>query len=118
LRLEFSSKGKYLAVACTTSQKSKTIIKIFDVTAGEQPKLILRGHYDLIHDMDWSQDDNYLVTASADGSAKVWDLRKKDNANDKERLNYTENDSIFFLQQLMHPSYVYGAKFFPDEQNN
>jgi WD40 repeat protein len=47
--------------------------------------------------MDWSQDDNYLVTASADGSAKVWDLRKKDNANDKERLNYTENDSIFFL---------------------
>lgn len=107
-----------MAVACTTSQKSKTIIKIFDVTAGEQPKLILRGHYDLIHDMDWSQDDNYLVTASADGSAKVWDLRKKDTANDKERLNYTENDSIFFLQQLMHPSYVYGAKFFPDEQNN
>ena len=92
LRLEFSSKGKYLAVACTTSQKSKTIIKIYDVTKEEAPKLILRGHHDLIHDMNWSQDDNYLVTASADGSAKVWDLRLKESANQKDRLNYTEND--------------------------
>ncbi|MFO0117279.1 MAG: WD40 repeat domain-containing protein [bacterium] len=44
------------------------------MTKEEAPRVILRGHYDLIHDMNWSRDDRFLVTASADGSAKVWDL--------------------------------------------
>lgn len=101
LRLEFSSKGKYLAVACTTAQKSKTLIKIFDITKaehGEKPVAILRGHYDLIHDMAWEKQDKYLVTASADGSAKVWKVGEElEHANPIERVNYTENDSLFFL---------------------
>ena len=113
--MEFSNMGKYLAVACTTAQKSKTIVKIFDMTdlKSEQPLVILRGHFDLIHDINWSKDDNFLVTASADGSAKVWDLTDMENLNAKERLNYTENDDKFFWTQLMHPSFVYGAKFYP-----
>lgn len=85
------------------------------MTKDEKAKVILRGHHDLIHDMNWSKDDKYLVTASADGSAKVWDLTNKEQANEKECLNFTENDNIFFLIQLMHPTFVYGAKFYPDE---
>jgi len=118
LRMEFANKGKYLAVACTMAQKSKTIIKVFDVTASrveETCKLVLRGHHDLIHDMNWSADDKFLVTASADGSAKVWDLTQKEVANQRERMNYTENDSTFFLTQLLHPSYVYAAKIMKEE---
>ena len=83
------------------------------MTKDEAPKVILRGHYDLIHDMNWSRDDRFLVTASADGSAKVWTLAEAETANQKERLNYTENDALFFLTQLMHPSFVYGAKIHP-----
>ena len=93
-RIEFSNLGKYLAVACTM-QSSKTIIKVFDVEIG-QLKVILRGHHDLIHDISWSQDDNYLVTASADGSAKAWDLTAKET-DYADKLNYTENDAMFFI---------------------
>ena len=31
LKLQFSNSGSYLAVACTTGQKSRTLIKVFDV---------------------------------------------------------------------------------------
>jgi hypothetical protein len=31
LKLQFSNSGRYLAVACTTGNKSRTLIKIFDV---------------------------------------------------------------------------------------
>ena len=75
-------------------QKSETIIKIFNVEVGAI-KIVLRGHRDLIHDLSWSADDNYLVSASADGSAKVWDLSKKD-IDYGDKLNYTENDSVYF----------------------
>ena len=89
-------------------QKSETIIKIFNVEVGAI-KIVLRGHRDLIHDLSWSADDNYLVSASADGSAKVWNLTQKDF----ECLNYTENDSEYFHCQLPHSSYVYAARIYP-----
>ena len=73
LKLQFSHSGKYLAVACTTQHSSKTLIKIFDVEGGEL-KIVLRGHHDLIHDLQWSQTDDYLFSASADCSVKVWNL--------------------------------------------
>lgn len=64
--------------------------------------------------MNWDKDDRFLVSASADGSAKVWRVGDElERANSNEALNYTENDSLFFLTQLMHPSFVYGAKFHP-----
>ena len=96
---------------------SKTIIKIFDVEDQKtnQPKVVLRGHIDLIHDLSWSQNDQFLVSASADGSAKVWGLDKK-NINEEKSKNYTENDDEFFVDQLLHPSFVYAAKIYPDSQ--
>lgn len=111
LRIEFSNKGKYLAMACTMAS-SKTIIKIADVETGKVD-LILRGHHDLIHDMHWSEDDNFLVSASADGSCKVWDLTNKET-DYADKLNYTENDAMFYITTLLHSSYVYSAKIYPD----
>lgn len=71
-KIKFSNKGKYLAAACTQAT-SKTIIKIFDVENGEL-KITLRGHHDLVHDIQWSANDNYLLTTSADCSVKLWNL--------------------------------------------
>jgi jouberin len=113
-KIKFSSRGKYLAVACTM-ETSKTVIKLFDVEKGEL-KIVLRGHHDLIHDMQWSPDDNYLVTSSADGSVKIYNLTNKE-MDYSDKLNYTENDSMYYLCSLLHPSYVYGAIFYPDASN-
>ena len=109
LKLEFSNMGRYLAVACTM-QSSWTIVKIFDVESESGAlKVVLSGHHDLIHDMHWAANDNYLVTASGDGSAKVWNLHEKDKEI-SDNLNYTENDVKFLMcKPLMHPSFVYSA---------
>lgn len=109
LKLEFSNKGRFLAVACTM-QSSWTIVKIFDIESENADlKVVTSGHHDLIHDMHWSSDDNFLVTASGDGSAKVWKLHDKDKEV-SDNLNYTENDIKFLLcKPLMHPSFVYAA---------
>ena len=88
VKIEFSNMGRYLAVACTMAS-SWTIIKIFDVESENGDlKVILSGHHDLIHDMHWGENDNYLVTASGDGSAKVWKLHEKDKEV-SDNLNYT-----------------------------
>ena len=79
--------------------------------------MVLSGHHDLIHDMHWAANDNYLVTASGDGSAKVWCLHDKDK-DVSDSLNYTENDSRYLLcSPLMHPSFVYSAQIHPDPAN-
>ena len=117
LKLEFSNMGRYLAVACTM-QSSWTIVKIFDIESESGAlKVVLSGHHDLIHDMHWAANDNYLVTASGDGSAKVWNLHDKDKEI-SDNLNYTENDVKFLMcKPLMHPSYVYSAQIHPDASN-
>lgn len=66
--------------------------------------------------MSWSQDDNFLVSASADGSAKCWDLSNKET-DYADKLNYTENDAMFFITQLLHSSFVHAAKIFPENQS-
>jgi WD40 repeat protein len=98
-------------MACTL-KTSKTIIKIADVESG-QIKLVLRGHHDLIHDLAWSPCANFLISASADSTCSVWDLQQKD-ADNAGKLLYHENDHIFWLNSLAHPSYVYACKVHPD----
>lgn len=77
---------------------NRTTIKIFDVEKDDEQQIqaILPGHADLIHDIDWSPEGNYLVSASADTSAIIWNLNKLDAAN-SEMLNYAVNDKLFFL---------------------
>lgn len=83
--MAFSHNGKYLAASCTL-KSGKTVVKIFDVEDGNL-QLILRGHNDLIHDIDWSYDDRFLITASADGACRVWNLSNKESDN-SDRFNY------------------------------
>ena len=116
-RLKFSHRGKYLAAACTLPN-DKTVIKIFDVEdESDNLKIILKGHNDLIHDLDWDRDDNFLVSASADGTVRIWNLTEKD-IQSTDRLNYRDNDYLFFLGECFHPSYVYGAKLHPASESH
>lgn len=109
-KIKFCNSGKYIAAACTL-ESNKTIIKIFDCEDGHL-QLILRGHNDLIHEISWSYDDRFLVTASADGSVKIWNLTDKETEN-SDRFNYQDNDRLFFITEIYHPSFVYGAKLHP-----
>ncbi len=89
---------------------SRTIIKIFQVETG-QHVASLKGHHDLIHDLNWSIDDNVLLSASADGSCKVWTVLKKDQ-DIPDKFSHNINDQTFFITNLFHPSYVYACLFF------
>ena len=109
-KMAFSHNGKYLAASCTL-KSGKTVVKIFDVEDGNL-QLILRGHNDLIHDIDWSYDDRFLITASADGACRLWNLSEKESDN-SDRFNYQDNDRLFFMTELYHTSFVYSAKIHP-----
>lgn len=74
----------------------------------------LKGHHDLIHDFAWSRHDNILCSASADGSVKLWNVSDKDS-DIPDKLDHNENDKLFFITELVHPSYVYAVKFFKED---
>lgn len=71
----------------------------------------MKGHHDLIHDFCWSSDDNVLLSGSADGSVKVWNVSKKDQEI-PNKFGHNTNDDAFFIANLFHPSYVYACTFF------
>ena len=112
-RIKFSNDGEHLAAACTYDN-SRTIIKIFKTTTGEL-LMKLNGHHDIIHELTWSQYDNILVSASGDGSVKVWNVTDRDE-DIPDKLSNLENDKYFYLWELIHPSYVYSAKFYKEEE--
>ncbi|KAF4024596.1 hypothetical protein G4228_016572 [Cervus hanglu yarkandensis] len=58
----------------------------------------LCGHLNIIYDLCWSRDDRYILTASSDGTARIW----------KNEINNTNTFRV-----LPHPSFVYTAKFHP-----
>lgn len=108
-KMAFSHNGKYLAAACT-QDNSKTIIKIFDVDDGTVP-YIYKGHRNIIHDLDWSLNDQYLISSSSDYTSIVWKVPKSfDEVIDEEESEKTSLIAIF-----KHPGYVYGGKIMPEK---
>ena len=114
-RIKFSNNGDAIAVACTF-YNSRTIIKIYNTLSGHL-LMKLKGHHDLIHDFEWSRYDNILCSASADGSVKVWNVSDK-NEDIPDKLDHNENDKLFFLCELVHPSYVYAVNFYKEEDRS
>ena len=56
------------------------------------------GHLNLVYDLEWSDDNELLLSASSDGTARVWDTTKFSAAP---------------LKTLPHPCFVYCARFRP-----
>jgi jouberin len=56
---------------------------------------------DIIYELSWSVDERYLMSASADGSCRVWDVHE-------ELINRPK-----LVRIIPHSAYVYSSQFFP-----
>lgn len=77
----------------------------------------LSGHADIIHDLSWGAQDRFLCSASSDCSVKVWNMQGLDNPS-PETLNHLDNDDKFLVVEILHPSFVYGARIHPYSDQN
>jgi WD40 repeat protein len=68
-----------------------------------------RGHRNLIHELSWSLNDYYLVSCSSDFTARVWKVPGDTN----DEIDEDQSEREYLLSTLIHPSYVYSAKFHP-----
>ncbi|XP_006834780.1 PREDICTED: jouberin [Chrysochloris asiatica] len=91
----FSQNGRILAAACASRDGYPIIL--YEIPSGRFMRELC-GHLNVIYDLCWSNDDRYVLTASSDGTARIW----------KNEIN---NTSTFRV--LPHPSFVYTAKFHP-----
>ncbi|XP_015123606.1 jouberin [Diachasma alloeum] len=91
----FSNNGMYLASVNSEEYDYPIIIHKVD-----EMKIFIRftGHKSFVYSLDWSQNDDYLLSVSSDQTARVWDV--------KNRL-------IHHIFMLPHPSYIYSGKFHP-----
>jgi jouberin len=117
-RLKFSHNGRFLAAGCTDG---KTNIKVFNVEDLEQV-VVLKGHTDLIHDIEWSLDDKFILSSSTDGTAKLWNFKDVlDTGMDLTGMttsNFNPGTTLLMIQDIQHPSYVYSGSFHPDQSHD
>ncbi|XP_043119224.1 jouberin isoform X1 [Puntigrus tetrazona] len=97
--LRFSHDGRALAAAC--ADRDAFPIIIYEIPSGKV-LASFNGHLSVVYDLCWSRDDNGLLTASSDGTVRVWNV---------ERLQ------SFAHKTLPHPSFVYCAQFHPQTQS-
>ncbi|XP_016060417.1 PREDICTED: jouberin isoform X3 [Miniopterus natalensis] len=93
--LSFSHNGRILAAACASRDGYPVIL--YEIPSGRFMRELC-GHLNIIYDLCWSKDDRYILTASSDGTARIW----------KNEINNTHTFRV-----LPHPCFVYTAKFHP-----
>ena len=98
LSLQFSPKGTKLA--CGASN----VIYVFCVKRGKL-LWVLEGHLGLIYDLSWTSSGRKLLSSSADCTARVWNLQSSKKFEIRESCS------------LVHPAYVYCAKWVPEVEN-
>ncbi|KAL3869318.1 hypothetical protein ACJMK2_042012, partial [Sinanodonta woodiana] len=92
--VRWSHDGRCLACAC--HDKEGYPILLYEIPSGTL-RGTLSGHFGIVYDLCWSKKDTHLLSASSDGTVRVWNLEK-----------LTECDKL-----LPHPSFVYCAQFHP-----
>ncbi|XP_071808073.1 jouberin-like isoform X3 [Asterias amurensis] len=95
LVIKFSPSGRFLACGCKDREGYPIIV--YEIPSGRF-KCKFPGHYSLIYDLCWGANDNVVLSASSDGTARIWNLDTPDSAAEK----------VF-----PHPAFVYTAKFHP-----
>eukprot|EP01137_Pigoraptor_chileana_P003156 Opistho-2@42951 len=93
--IRYSNDGRLIAAACADDHDFP--IRVFDAATG-RPIIAFNGHRDLVYDLCWSPNDSHLLSASSDGTARVWDVASLAPAA---------------KATLPHPCYVYSAQFVP-----
>ncbi|KAL4236261.1 Jouberin [Mactra antiquata] len=93
--IRFSHDGRKIACAC--HGKDGYPILVYEVPSGSLKGKFL-GHFGIVYDLCWSKTDTLLLSASSDGTARVWDL--EEFGERQQRL-------------LPHPAFVYCSQFHP-----
>jgi jouberin len=68
--VRFSNSGRQLAVACCGEKVFP--VRIYEPDTGLIEMELRPPHFSVVYDLQWSDDDRHLVTASADGTSQVW----------------------------------------------
>jgi len=94
--IALSPDKRYLAVGgfFGNSSKSWGNIRIYNYQTGKLQR-VLKSHTDVIHDLSFSPDGAYLISASGDKTAKIWSVRD----------DFTLYDTI-----VVHKKEIYAVK--------
>ncbi|KAJ8399446.1 hypothetical protein AAFF_G00411580 [Aldrovandia affinis] len=97
--VRFSPDGGVLAAACTDRDAFPIIV--YEIPSGKV-LAAFNGHLSIVYELCWSRDNNMLLSASSDGTVRVWNV---------ERLEKIAR------KVLPHPCFVYCARYHPSAQN-
>ncbi|XP_025975762.2 jouberin isoform X4 [Dromaius novaehollandiae] len=93
--IRFSHDGKTLAAAC--AGRNGYPIILYEIPSGRYLREFY-GHLNIVYDLCWSKDNQYLLTASSDGTVRMWKI---------------ETQATSAVRVFPHPSFVYTAKYHP-----
>ncbi|XP_071662621.1 jouberin isoform X2 [Patagioenas fasciata] len=93
--IRFSHDGKTLAAAC--AGRNDYPIVLYEIPSGQFLRKFY-GHLNIVYDLCWSRDNQYLLTASSDGTVRMWKI---------------EMQAASAVRVFPHPSFVYTAKYHP-----
>ncbi len=127
MTIQYSHSGHLLAIAAKTANvpapytgdlSSSSILgesyslRLVDTDTGEEVWSQTIAHHGVIYSISWSLDNSYLVTASGDGTVKVWDVNCLLQSDHKD-ADEEESDVPYCLYSHVSspPAYMYSAIF-------
>uniref|UniRef100_A0ABM5G4H6 Jouberin isoform X2 n=1 Tax=Pogona vitticeps TaxID=103695 RepID=A0ABM5G4H6_9SAUR len=93
--ISFSEDGRTLAAGCAGRYGYPVVL--YEIPSGEFLREFY-GHLNIVYDLCWSKDNQHLLTASSDGTARMWKI---------------EAQMTSAMKVFPHPSFVYTAKYHP-----
>ncbi|XP_063007307.1 jouberin [Melospiza melodia melodia] len=93
--IRFSHDGRTLAAAC--AGRNGYPIALYEIPSGQFLREFY-GHLNIVYDLCWSKDNQFLLTASSDGTVRMWKIEMK---------------AASAVRVFPHPSFVYTAKYHP-----
>ncbi|XP_053144451.1 jouberin isoform X2 [Hemicordylus capensis] len=93
--IRFSEDGRTLAAGCAGRDGYPIIL--YEIPSGQYLREFY-GHLNIVYDICWSKDNQHLLTASSDGTARMWKI---------------EAQVTSAMKVFPHPSFVYTAKYHP-----